>query len=69
MTNLDDKAIRRRADGSIDTTHYMQQGREQRSSMLRHLIEFLISPKNMQMPVSRRAAPDGTDSLKGVGVA
>lgn len=69
MTNLDDKAIRRRADGSIDTHHYMRQGTEQRSSMLHQLIAVLVGRMNLQMRVSRQTTPDSRVSLKGVGVS
>ncbi len=69
MTNTDDKTIRRRSDGSIDTTHYMQQGREQRSSRLRTLIAFLARRMTLRLPVSRRAAPDTKPLLKEAGVS
>ena len=69
MTKLKDKTIRRRADGSIDAAYYMQKGREERSSMLRSLIEFPVHRMILQMPVSRRAEPDSRSLLKEAGVS
>ena len=69
MTDMDDKAIRRRSDGSIDTTHYMRQGREQRSSMHRAFVAFLARRMTLRLPVSRRAAPDTKPLLKGAEVS